>query len=123
MKNSHKLLSKFIALFLLTSAINLQAFAFYQDVPSTHPNYQAINVLYTLDKLPKEDSFQPDKLISKEEFYKLIIHYKGLKGNKNIALPYSDIEEGNPYAPYIQKALDLKLLKPGGKSNILAQNS
>ncbi len=95
------------------------SFAFYSDVPETNKYYNSIKTLYELGRLPVEidNKFHPDDLLTKGELYKLIITEGMGTPSENIDLPYTDISNDSPYAPYIQTILDNKLIKtPSGKS-------
>ncbi len=95
------------------------SFAFYSDVPETNKYYNSIKTLYELGRLPVEidNKYQPDDLLTKGELYKLIITEGMGTPSENIDLPYTDISNDSPYAPYIQTILDNKLIKtPSGKS-------
>lgn len=96
---------------LILQSINV--FAFYSDVPETHPYFESIDTLYKFGRLPVEtdNQFHPDEILTKAELFKLILTYGMANLSKEINLPYSDVDKDSPYAPYIQTALDTHILK------------
>lgn len=108
-------MKKFLKLLILTTVLllglNQAALAFYEDVAKSHPYYQAIKTLYDLDKLPKDEKLQPDSILNKADFYKLLIAYSQTPLKTTIELPFQDTDENADYAKYLQTALDLNILK------------
>jgi len=106
-----------VALFALQIT---NVFAFYSDVSPTNQYYDSIKALYDLGRLPVETDnlFHPDNQLTRGELYKMIIADGMATLSQNIDLPYTDISKDSPYAPYIQTALDNRILKaPGEKSS------
>jgi len=103
----------FVAFFLLISQ-NLTSFAFYSDVPETHTFYESIKAMDDLGLLPKEETFNPDELLTAPELFKILLTYKQIAPNEDTNIPFIDLENTSPYAPFIQKSIDLGLIQPFG---------
>lgn len=108
-----KYLVSIFAAFTLLLLQTANVLAFYSDVPQTNQYYNSIKALYDLGRLPVEsdNKFHPDDQLTKGELYKLIVTDGMADISQNIDLPYSDISKDSPYAPYIQTAIDNKILK------------
>jgi carboxyl-terminal processing protease len=105
------LFSTTISVLLLLIGTN-SVFAFYLDVPEEHQYYNSIKNLYDLDLLPTEESeFNPDEKIKIPEFYELLLYFGQVEVEKDVKLPYEDTNDEAGYAGYIQKALDLEIIK------------
>ncbi|MCX6735079.1 MAG: S41 family peptidase [Candidatus Peregrinibacteria bacterium] len=109
-----KYLISIFAGFTLLLLQTTNVLAFYSDVSQTNPYYTSIKALYDLGRLPVEsdNKFHPDDPLTNGELYKLIITEGMATISKTIDLPFSDVSKDSPYAPYIQTALDNKILKP-----------
>ncbi|MBI5753945.1 S41 family peptidase [Candidatus Peregrinibacteria bacterium] len=108
-----KFLVSFLAGFILLVSQSTGVFAFYSDVPQTNPYYNSIKTLYELGRLPVEqdNKIHPNDALNKGELYKLILTYGMADLSQDINLPYSDIAKDSKYAPYIQTAMDDKLIR------------
>lgn len=106
------LIPKFFSALIISLFFATQVSAFYNDVPETHEYYESIKTLYDLGKLPDSENFEPDEYLRKQDLYQFILTYGGSKITLATALPYSDIDNNSPYAPYIQTAINLNILKP-----------
>lgn len=113
MKNYFQRFSIFVFIFALFTQ---NVFAFYDDIPENHRYFYEIKSLYDLELLPEDEDnlFHPDETLTISDFYKILLTFGKAELSKNIALPYSDISADSPYAPYIQTALNLKLLEAQG---------
>lgn len=100
-----------ISIFVIILGAN-NVFAFYLDVPKEHKYYNSIKNLYDLELLPTEKSeFNPDETIKIPEFYELLLYFGQVTVDENVKLPYEDTNDEASYAKYIQKALDLEIIK------------
>lgn len=108
-KSIIKILAGLTLILLQTTSV----FAFYSDVPETNQYYDSIKALYDLNRLPVESDnlFHPDDQLTKGELYKLIITDGLQTPATDINLPFNDISKDSPYAPYIQTALNDKIIK------------
>lgn len=106
------LIPKIFSALIISLLFATQASAFYNDVPETYKYYESIKTLYDLGKLPDSENFEPDKYLKKQDLYQFILTYGESKITLAVALPYSDIDNNSPYAPYIQTAINLNILKP-----------
>jgi C-terminal peptidase prc len=102
--------------------------AFYQDVEPDHLNYEAINVLYSLEKLPNDTHFYPNETLTKAELYKILITFTQIPLTEEINLDFTDIEENSDYNKYIQTAVDHNFLQIhsnwfGAKKNVTTQKA
>jgi len=100
----------------LFTVISIPTFAFFEDVTTSHTHYDSIENLYTLGLIEDDENFRPDELITKAEFYKMLIEYSDMPLSTEINLPYSDTDNSAEYAPYLQTAIDLDVLKPFGSN-------
>jgi carboxyl-terminal processing protease len=108
-----KIISILIAIFTIFLQIT-PGLAFYSDVPENHSQYEAVSALYQLSLLPEyEDNlFHPDEKFTKTDFYEFILSYANIDLSTEINLPYTDTDNTATYAPYIQTAIDIGILKP-----------
>lgn len=115
MKNLLVKISIAVSLLLLNQ---ISVFAFYSDVPENHKYYDGIKTLYEFGRLPveKANQIKPDEILTRKEFYKLLLTYGMAELTEEVNLPYSDIKNDSPYATYIQTAINLKILKPSGEN-------
>jgi len=109
MKNT--LFKKFSAKILLLAIIlNLFRFTAYasgfSDVTSGTPNSQAILYLQDHGILQgySDGSFKPTRAVNRAELLKIIIEGSGISLDASEPTPFSDIDYGTWYAPYIKKA-------------------
>lgn len=109
-----KLISFLATLLIFTQT--LTALAFYSDVPNDHEYYTSINALYKRGLLPEyEDNlFQPDKNLTLVDFYELLLTFGKASLSTEIDLPYTNTDDNASYAPYLQTAIDLEILRPIG---------
>lgn len=118
--NIKKILSLGIAtltILLTFSTLVPQAFS-YTDVTSSNKYYEEINFLESEGLLPEANiingAFEPEKQITPPEFYEMLMTFArvDIVNDSEVDLPYTDIDSSNPYAKYIQTALNYKILKP-----------
>ncbi|MFA4891258.1 MAG: S41 family peptidase [Candidatus Gracilibacteria bacterium] len=87
----------------------------YTDVTSSNKYYEEINFLESKGLLPATSgTFEPEKKITPPEFYEMLMTFAevDIVEDSEIHLPYTDIDSSNPYAKYIQTALNYKILNP-----------
>ncbi len=96
------------------------AFAFYSDVPTSYIYYQEIKELSESKLLPEihDNEFRPNDPLTNADFYELLLQYAHAPLAKNINLPFKDTSNAANYAPYLQTALDLGILKAEGKNTM-----
>lgn len=104
-------MKKFILAIAITLALPLQALAFYSDVNQDHQYYDEIKSLYDQGLLAETSNFEPDKLLTKGEVYKMILTYNNTPLSTEITFPYKDLDPLDPLAPFIQTAIDHRILK------------
>ncbi|MDA1060929.1 MAG: S41 family peptidase, partial [bacterium] len=120
MKN---LLLRISFLFLFFILQSQSVFGFYSDVNIDHPYYSHIKTLYDQGHLDQDDEiFRPDDKLKLSELYELILNYSNYTLSSEINLPYVDTSNDSDYAPYIQTAIDLKILLPFGVNPELNPN-
>ncbi len=93
------------------------AIAFYSDVPESHEYYNDIKALYDLHRLPESANFEPDKTATNGDFYELLITYTQAPLSQSTTSPYINIESTDPYLPFLQTAIDYKIIQPAGKDS------
>jgi len=104
----HKIAITIIALLLPTTT-----FASFTDVPQTHPYYNAIMTAQKegIMKGYADESFKPDKIITKAEFIKTVFNHAGYKPiEKLYKTPFKDVPPGSWFAPYVKKGYTLGLI-------------
>lgn len=88
--------------------------AFFSDVPSTHPQYNAIKALAD-EKLIKgypDGTFKPENFINKSEFLKIAFSDLGFTPNeKTYQTDFKDVPLESWFAPYVQKALEIGVIR------------
>ena len=90
----------------------------FSDLSKSHDYYESINYLDYWEMLPTEflfdDIFEPDKAITPPEFYAMLLSFAEteLVDPSEVDLPYTDTDDNAWYAPYIQTAINLNILKP-----------
>ncbi len=100
---------KKIISFVFISSLFLQtAMAAFNDVPQTHPNYQAINYMERTGIIEGYDdnSFRPDQNVVRAEAVKIIVKplYESFEDvNEN---PFPDVSPEQWFAAYVKKAKD-----------------
>lgn len=91
-----------VALLFTASPIT---FASFSDVPASHLNYDAINYVQSkgvVEGYP-DGTYQPDKLISRYEFTKIIIGATFSKADIDacVSSPFGDVPTGQWFTPYV----------------------
>lgn len=86
----------------------------FTDVVEQSLFYDAVN--YFVTEVPilatDREEFNPLDKVTKAEFFKLLIRSGGYDPeNKNYDIPYNDVSGDEWFAPYLNKALDLSVLK------------
>lgn len=109
-----KLLLIFATAFFVLISQNLTSFAFYSDVDETSTYYKSIKALDDLNLLPKDEKFEPNTPVTTPELLKILLTYKKVSPNPTPNLPFSDMDNASKYAPYVQKAIDLGVIRPFG---------
>jgi len=119
-QNISKILACFIAVSILTPSLSVFA---YSDVNTSTTNYKEIKYLESKNMLPAfpDDKFDPEAKVTPADFYPMLLKYAGAKpaDKMTIDLPFPDVTDNEWYAPYIQTALDLKILSPVGQNPVL----
>lgn len=96
-----------------TSALALSLFIFqanyalaFSDVSASHKNYDAISYLEEKNILQgyTDGTFRPEQSVTRAEFLKIIFGNSGIPLDALDKLPFSDIDYGAWYLPFIQKA-------------------
>ncbi len=104
-----------ISLFILTlSTLPNLSLAFFSDVPAEHPQYEAIKTLADENIIQGygDGTFKPDSYINKIEFLKLAFSDLGYKpSNKPVKSDFKDVPANSWFAPYVQKALELGVIR------------
>ncbi|PCI25080.1 hypothetical protein COB57_02570 [Candidatus Peregrinibacteria bacterium] len=100
--------------FLLFSFISLLPVFAFTDVPDQYEHADAIYALQKVGILQGYDdgSFRPENTINRAEAVKLMVLGGGINVNVNEKVPpFSDIEEGVWFIPYVTKAKSLGIIK------------
>lgn len=112
-----RLLSGFLTAALFATAIPLtsaEQTAAFTDVPSTHPNYEAINNLKfngVIEGYP-DGTFKPDKVVNRVEVLKMVLEGLEVPEPSNwIAPDFSDVDLFAWYGGYLQKAYTLGMVE------------
>lgn len=73
----------------------------------------ANDIGYLFEKgISTPDTFKEDEFLKKGEFIKWILINAGFTPDPGtVSIPYSDISSDSPYAPYIKKLLDTKIIR------------
>jgi|GEM_PF-5921719 len=86
------------------------------DLPTTHGAYGAISVLMSAGIFVPDRSGQvyPDRLLTKIEALVMVERISGIEptGSMDVHLPFRDVNSKAWVAPYVQAALDHKLISP-----------
>lgn len=114
-KKISKILSILVSISVLLPSFSVFA---YSDVSSTTPYYKEIKSLEDRNLLPEfpGDQFNPSSKVTPVDLYTMILTYAGAKkaNELEVDLPFTDVNRKDWYAPYIQTALDLKVINPIG---------
>lgn len=91
-----------VALFFTVCPITLASF---NDVPASHPNYEAINYVQSkgvVEGYP-DGTYQPGKLIDRYEFTKIIIGATSSQSELEACTssPFGDVPTGQWFSPYV----------------------
>ncbi|MFA5821213.1 MAG: S41 family peptidase [Candidatus Gracilibacteria bacterium] len=109
---------KFLAVILgLLISLN-SAFAFFSDVPTSHPYYQEIKELSENGLLleTSTNEFHPNDPLTNADFYRLMLEYAKAPLAQKANLPFKDTSNAANYAPYLQTALNLGILNAQGSN-------
>ena len=107
----------FIFLIFISTQV-VSASTVFSDVPSNHPNFDAINYLQENGIVQgyEDNTFKPEKLVNRAEALKIILL------GSNILVPeiqnqeiFPDVLHGSWYAKYVTKAKNLRIVN--GDSN------
>lgn len=101
------------AIFLMTLIIPKTSFAFFTDVPTTHPYYESIKALDEahIVKGFSDGTFKPDQLVKRDAFLTMVFRHIGFQPKtEQISTPFVDVPAQSWFAPYVKKALDLGAL-------------
>lgn len=77
----------------------------FEDVPTTHPNFNDINYLVEHGVLEKGGKYRPAEMITREEAIVMIAKALGLDGTPR-ETKFDDIPKSNPNSGYIQSAVE-----------------
>ncbi len=95
----------------------------FSDVPTDHPNFQAVTALYGASLVTgyRDGTFRPEKSVSRAEIVKVLIDAApGYRIRDDVAfqdpydsgwLKFSDVSDGEWYVPFLRKAVQGKLVK------------
>ncbi|MBD3269894.1 hypothetical protein GF376_00010 [Candidatus Peregrinibacteria bacterium] len=107
-----KLFTSIIAASLLMTstafAVTEETFKDFDDVPTNHPNYDAILLLRYQDVLEgyEDNTFRPETPINRVEALKLVFEVSDMNPEQGIAsAEFSDTQKDAWYAPYLNKAV------------------
>lgn len=92
-------------IFLILS--NQTVFASFSDVEADFHQYTSINWLQEQGVVEgyADGSFQPDKLVNRAEFLKMLYETIGMEGH-NPTLPFPDVPEYEWYTKYVKEAYE-----------------
>lgn len=93
------------------------ASALFSDVPSDHPQAQAIQILELRKVISgyPDRTFKPDQLITRAEFLKMAFSDVGYRrAPQEDITPFTDVPPDNWIAPYVKKALEINLISATG---------
>ncbi len=117
-----KKISRVLLAVMVLAAFAPVAFAAFDDVYSSHPNYDAVTFVQEqgiVDGYP-DGTYKPDQSINRAEFTKIIVG-AALNYNSNqdpsgydiyapVGLSFYDIEDGAWYIPYLRKAVENEII-------------
>ncbi len=94
------------------------AFAFFSDIPTSYPYYQEIKELSENGLLSETSTneFRPNDPLTNADFYTLMLEYAHAPLAQKANLPFKDTSNAANYAPYLQTALNLGILKAQGSN-------
>ena len=119
----NRIISILVSTLILLSSIPLALS--YSDVTSANKYYKEINFLESKGLLPEDANiFEPDKEITPLEFYEILLTFAqvDIVDGTEVNLPYTDVDNSNTYAKYIQTALNYKILNPPLSNPVLRPN-
>jgi len=106
---------------LVISALFIQSngalAASFKDVPTTYPQFKAIDELQMGSVINgyADKTFKPDKLITRGEFLKMAFNDIGYRAAPTTdKSAFADVPSNNWIAPYVKKALMLNILSANG---------
>jgi hypothetical protein len=103
-----KIFSKILAFAIIISLLHtpVASASTFTDVPYTHPHSDAISYLQSNNIVQGYDdnTFQPDNLINRVEFLKIVLEGTNVPLDVNESTGFSDIDENQWYIPYVRKA-------------------
>lgn len=88
--------------------------ATFSDLPLTHPQYQAINCLYENNVLSgyEDGTFKPERTVTRAEMVKLALKGAGIElENQEGKNTFSDVQAGDWFAPYVEQAVSLGVVR------------
>lgn len=81
----------------------------FEDVPTTHPNFNDINYLVEHGVLEKGDKYRPAEMITREEAIVMIAKAVGLDGTPQ-ETKFDDVPKSNINSGYIQSAVEAEII-------------
>lgn len=111
MKHTKKISLLFILGLLLSP---LEVLGDFTDLPSSHPNNQAVNYLLDNDIVSgyPDGSFKPDETVNRAEFTKIIIGAKlGLNPEESASNCFSDVKADQWFSSYVCYARNADVIK------------
>ncbi|MGN4124844.1 S-layer homology domain-containing protein [Lysinibacillus sphaericus] len=81
----------------------------FEDVPTTHPNFNDINYLVEQGVLEKDGKYRPADMITREEAIVMIAKAVGLDGTPR-ETKFDDVPKNNKNNGYIQSAVDAGII-------------
>lgn len=100
--------------FSISMLFPLTSFAAFIDTPKEHPQLKAIEALKKVGIIQGygDGTFLPDKPITKVAFLKMLFRSAGYNPPTpgNYTTGYNDVPTDSWFAPYVKKALELKLI-------------
>jgi len=103
---------------LIFTSFTPNAFAAFSDVPSTHPNYQAINYLQSKRIINgySDGTFKPDQKVIRSEAVKIIIAPLYTTLEEASVNPFPDVGTGEWFAKYVLKAKNEGVISGDGET-------
>jgi hypothetical protein len=95
----------FLSVLVLFLSQSFSAFASFNDVPTTHSEYKAINWLQEQGVVQgySDGTFRPTQSVTRAEFLKMLFETAGMVG-ASVELPFTDIDTTQWYMPYLKEA-------------------
>lgn len=81
----------------------------FEDVPTTHPNFNDINYLVEHGVLEKGGKYRPAEMITREEAIVMIAKAVGLDGTPQ-ETKFDDVPKSNINSGYIQSAVEAEII-------------